>query len=104
MSAFGAAILTMFRDRNISTAATYRVLGAGTGSAVRILISDADTVQTGFGINAIADQILIYSKIADTPGLARGDTFETASTLYLITSDPVRDDMRLAHRAGVRVL
>src|SRR5260221_13766580 len=84
MSAFGDAADVMFSDPNMSTAATYRAGGLGTGTAVTVLFS-RPMRDAAFGTSgAIVREIVARVRLSEIPAAKRGDTLEIASVLYKV--------------------
>ena len=105
MSAFAAATNVLFADPNISASASYRAGGVG-GVPVRVIVQRPDVMSDFNAGQFISNVSLIDVRVADAPALAVGDRFlvnhATGPVLYEVTSDPVRDALRLVWKAQAR--
>lgn len=99
MTAFDAAADVLFENDDLSEAATYRVGGAGDGSAVRVIRSAPDRDEATFGARIIAPAIRVQiriSELANRP--AKSDTI-TIGTETLTVRHALRDAERLTWEA-----
>lgn len=102
MTAFAAAIDTLFADPNISREAIWRAGGVGAGISVRIVWRAPDTV-TNFGSGRFLSAARFLDvRLAEIPALESGDPFEIDGDLYIVQGDPLRDGERLIWQAEVR--
>ncbi len=104
MNAFAAAIDVMFEDPNMAVDALYRSGGEGPGMLVRAIRKSPDqTANFGDG-RFVTDTMTLDLRVAEAPGLAKGDTIEIDGDVFELRSEPVRDRERLVWSAEARPL
>jgi len=95
MTAFAAMIATMFRDRNMTVAASYTPPAGGVSVDLRIILRMPDEVGE-FG----SSQIKVTSRIADmrvadVPSPEKGGRITVGTEVYRISAAPRADQERL---------
>ena len=94
MTAFAAAIDTLFRDQNIAADAVYTPAG-GDPMTVRVIAKRPDEI-VGFGDTPIHAATAIFDvRVSEVATPAEGDTLEVGGDTYVIQGEPVRDRDRL---------
>ena len=95
MTAFAAAIDTLFADPTLARDALWRAGGTGDGTAVRVIRKRPDQV-VGFGDSrAVLPTVLIDVRQSEVPSPAAGDTVEIENETFGIIATPVSDTERL---------
>lgn len=95
MTAFAAAIDTLFADPTLARDALWRAGGTGDGTAVRVIRKRPDQV-VGFGDSrAVLPTVLIDVRQSEVPSPAAGDTVAIESETFGIIATPVSDTERL---------
>ena len=95
MDAFAVATDALFADPNIATEAIWRVGGAGTGTAVRVVTRRPGQV-VGFGDSrAVLPTLLIDVRRSEVAEPASGDTVEIDGDLFEVIAAPIIDSVRL---------
>jgi hypothetical protein len=90
MTAFTAAIDTLFADPNIACDAIYTPAG-GDPITVRMIAKRPDEI-VGFGDTRIHTATALFDvRIVEVPAPAAGDTLEIGGECYVIQGEPVRD-------------
>jgi hypothetical protein len=104
MTAFAAAARALFRDRNMTVPALYRVGGdpMTVGVAVRVIVSAPDALVEFGGARLKSDTSVIEVPSADVAAVAKGDTFEIEAVTYIVVAEPMRDVEQLSWRCEVR--
>lgn len=104
MNAFSDANDILFEDDNIALDATFKVADAGTGTAVRVVLSTPDEQMEWREARLVVGTVILEVRMSEVASLARGDSFEVTSrsATYLVTGDPLRDDQNLTWRAEAR--
>lgn len=101
MSVFAAAVRAMFRDRNMTVAATWHPQ-RGSSVPLRAMRKSPDAV-IGFGqASLVADQTVIDVMVADAPAVATGDRFAIGVEWFVVQSDPIRDRERVTWTLDLR--
>lgn len=101
MSVFAAAVRAMFRDRNMSVAATWHPQ-RGSSVPLRAMRKSPDAI-IGFGQGSfITDQTVVDVMVADAPTIAPGDRIEIAEEWFVVQSEPIRDRERLTWTLDLR--
>jgi hypothetical protein len=95
VTAFTAAVDTLFTDPNIAMDAIYRAGGADPGMPVRAIVRQPDRIGT-FGETRIATETTIIDiRTSDINAPAEGDIIEMDGAVYIIQGEPIRDAERL---------
>jgi hypothetical protein len=95
MTAFAAAIDTLFADPSLARDALWRAGGTGEGTAARVITKKPDQV-VGFGDSrAILPAVLIDVRRSEVSNPASGDTVEIDGEIYDIIATPIGDDLGL---------
>lgn len=95
MTAFAAAIDTLFADPALARDALWRLGGTGDGTIVRVIRKRPDQV-VGFGDSrAVVPTVLIDVRRAEVPNPASGDTVETEGETFAVIATPTIDAERL---------
>ena len=101
MSAFAAAVGTLFADPNIGRDAVYTPEG-GVPVLVRVVARRADAV-TDFGDARIwSETTRVDLQVAEVANPRPGDRFEIEGEAFLIQGEPVRDRERLVWTVDLR--
>ena len=95
MNAFDAATALMFRDANVSVAASYRAGGVAPGVAVRVIRRAPDLTDTFGERRIVTATTLIDVRVTDVAEPVAGDTFVIGSEVLRVQGKPVRDSLRL---------
>lgn len=104
MSGFAAPVDALFRNPVLGVDALYRSGGAGEPVPVRAIRRAPDRIASFTEGRFVTDSVIIDLRVAEVPGLARGDTLEIAGALFEVMSDPVRDGERLIWSAEARAI
>lgn len=102
MSAFAAAIDTLFADPNLAVDALWRAGGEGEGVPVRVITRRPDELVTYGHAVVHSATMLIDVRTSEVPELAAGDTFELGGELHVVQGTPRRDRRHLRWLADVR--
>lgn len=102
MTAFAAALRSLFLDPNMSVLALYRAGGAGAGVAVRVMRSAPDELTNFSGQRFVVETVMIDVRVSDVSDLASGDTFDIDGEVFVVQGAPRRDEDRLTWRAEAR--
>jgi len=95
MTAFAAAIDTLFSDPALARDARWRFGGTGDGTTVRVIRKRPDHI-VGFGdTRAVVPTVLIDVRRADVPTPASGDTVEIDGETFAVIATPTIDAERL---------
>jgi hypothetical protein len=95
MTAFGAAIDTLFADPALARDALWRLGGTGDGTTVRVIRKRPDQV-VGFGDSrAVVPTVLIDVRRVEVPTPASGDTLEIEGEIFAVIATPTIDAERL---------
>ena len=95
MTAFAAAIDTLFADPSLARDGLWRAGGTGEGTAARVITKKPDQV-VGFGDSrAVLPTVLIDVRQSEVPSPAAGDTVEIESETFAIIATPIGDTERL---------
>jgi hypothetical protein len=101
MSAFAAAVDTLFADPNIGREAVY-IADGGTPVLVRAVSRQADAV-TDFGDARLwSETTRLDLRVAEVPNPRPGDRLEINGDAFLIQGEPVRDRERLVWTVDLR--
>ena len=101
MSAFAAAVGTLFADPNIGRDAVYTPEG-GAPVLVRVVARRADAV-TDFGDARIwSETTRVDLQVAEVANARPGDRIEIEGDAFLIQGEPVRDRERLVWTVDLR--
>lgn len=100
MTAFTAALDTLFADPNLGASALWRAGGAGAGVAVRVLASQPDDEINFEGKRLRVESRRFDVRIAECPALAPGDTIELNGDICAVL-DVARDEDRLVWRVSL---
>ena len=101
MSAFAAAVSTLFADPNIGRDAVYMHEG-GAPVLVRVVARRADAI-TDFGDARLwSDTTRIDLRVAEVPAPRPGDRIEIDGDAFLIQGEPVHDRERLVWTVDLR--
>lgn len=100
MNAFAGAVATMFRDRNMSVPAIWRVGSVDT--PLRAIRKSPD-VLSGFGqASLVSDQTLVDVMVSAAPTIKEGDMIQIAPDWFMVQSEPMRDRERLVWTLDLR--
>lgn len=102
MSAFDAALDHLFEDQNLAVDALWRLRGIGSGLPVRVVVSAPDRSLEWRQAQIVVEFVFIEVRVSDVEKLARGDSFEVDGVVYVVTGDPVRDELRSSWKAEAR--
>ena len=95
MTAFAAAINTLFADPYLGADAIYHVGGSGETITLKAIVRQPDRIGT-YGETRIATETtLVDIRTSDIAAPAEGDTIEMGGTVYVIQGEPLRDAERL---------
>ena len=95
MTAFAAAIDTLFGDPALARDALWRLGGTGDGTTVRVIRKRPDQV-VGFGESrAVVPTVLIDVRRVDVPNPASGDSVEIEGETFAVIATPTIDAERL---------
>ena len=95
MTAFAAAIDTLFADPSLARDALWRAGGTGEGTAARVITKKPDQV-VGFGDSrAVLPTVLIDVRQSEIASPASCDTVEIDAATYDIIATPTGDDLGL---------
>ena len=90
MTAFAAAIDTLFADRNIAADAVYNSAG-GDPTSVRVITRRPDAI-VGFGDTPIHATTAIFDvRVSEVPAPAEGDTLEIGGETFVVQGEPMRE-------------
>ncbi len=95
MTAFDAATALMFRDPNISVAASYLPLGVGPGTALRVIRKAPDLMESFGDSRIVSKTTMIDVRVADVATPKSGDVFQIGSENLRVQGVPVRDVLQL---------
>lgn len=85
MTVFSEAADTLFENDDLGEDATYRVGGAGAGTALRVIRGAPDMMQTAFDARIIAPAIRVQIRIAELATRpAKGDTITIGATVLTV--------------------
>ena len=102
MSAFNAAVGTLFADPNIGRDAVYTPDG-GAPVLVRVVARRADAV-TDFGDARLwSETTRVDLRVDEVPNPRPGDRVEIEGEAFLIQGEPVRDRERLVWTVDLRL-
>lgn len=102
MDAFAAANDLLFEDGNLSLSAVWRSGALGTGTPCRIVLRAPDQEMSWRENRMVVGTVLLEVRLSDVPALTRGDSFEADGAEYVVTGDPLRDELQLTWRAEAR--
>jgi hypothetical protein len=95
VSAFAAALAVLVADPHLGTEALYRPGGADPAVSVRVIRDRSAAEAQGFGTTLRAGAELLHLRVADAPGLAKGDTFAIGAEVLMVQGTPRRDALGL---------
>jgi len=107
MTAFAAAVAALFRDPNLSAAATYQATPDGTPPlpapvAVRVMTRRPDVVEA-FGAGRVwTETVTVDLPVAAVASPQPGDRITIAGVSYRIQGEPQRDRERLVWSLDLR--
>ena len=102
MTAFAAAINTLFADPNLGRDALYRAGGAGPDIPVSVILRAPDRFTSFNQSRFVASTTLIDLRVSDVASPEPGDTIMIDDVAYEVSGDPVRDTDRLTWICEVR--
>lgn len=102
MTAFAAALNTLFADPNFGRDAVYRAGGSGPATPVRAILRAPDRITTFNQGRFVADTFLIDLRVSEVPNPEPGDTLAIGDVTYELRADPVRDADRLTWACEAR--
>ncbi|PWE32776.1 hypothetical protein DDZ14_08500 [Maritimibacter sp. 55A14] len=88
----------VFRDRNLTVAATWRALPDVTAVPVRLIRLSPDAVAEWNGGRLIQDTNVVELLISAAPNLAEGHRIEIGAEVFEVVGTPQRDSDRLVWR------
>lgn len=98
MTAFAAMIAAMFRDMNMTVAASYTPPGGGAGASLRIILRMSDDIGE-FGSSRVkVTSRLADVRVADLANPEKGGTLLVGTENYRISAAPMADRERLVWR------
>jgi hypothetical protein len=98
MTAFAAATALLFRDPNLSVAASFSAGGTAPAIAVRVIRRRPDEVASFGASRAAVPSLVIDARVADLPVVARGDVFTILGDDWKVAAAPLRDREQLVWR------
>lgn len=102
MSAFQAAVRSLFADRNLALDAFWYQGGTGPPKSVRVIWRAPDTTINFQDSTFVVDGDVLMLEASDIPNLSPGDTVEIGSTMFVVVGEPLRDARRLIWNARVK--
>ena len=101
MSAFAAAVATLFADSNIGRDAVY-IADGGAPLLVRVAARRADAISDFGDARLWSETTRIDLRVAEVPIPRPGDRIEIDGEAFLIQGEPVRDRERLVWTVDLR--
>ena len=95
MTAFSAATLTIFRDRNLAADAIWFAQGVGPGLAVRVIVSQPDLRGEWNQVAIASSTTMVQVQVAQVPEPVAGDLVQIGVVVYRVQGEPERDILRL---------
>ena len=101
MSAFGAALDTLFADPNLGRDAVYSAQGSDPVT-IRIMARRADQVLDFGDTRVHTGNVMFDVRVSEVPDPASGDVLEIDGENFTVQGEPVRDLERLVWTIDVR--
>jgi len=101
MSAFGAALDTLFADSNLGRDAVYHAQGSSPVT-IRVMARRADQVLDFGDTRVHTGNIMFDVRVSEVPDPGPGDVLEINGESFSIQGEPVRDQERLVWTLDVR--
>lgn len=101
MSAFGAALDTLFADPNLGRDALYRAQGSSPVT-IRVMARRADQVLDFGDTRVHTGNIMFDVRVSEAPDPGPGDVLEIEGESFSIQGEPVLDQERLVWTLDVR--
>ena len=101
MSAFGAALDTLFADPNLGRDAVYRAQGSDPVT-IRIMARRADQVLDFGDTRVHTGNVMFDVRVSEVTDPSPGDVLEINGETFTIQGEPVRDPERLVWTIDVR--
>lgn len=95
MTAFTAALSTLFADPNLGLDAVYRAGGTDPDIPIRIILRRPDEIGTFGETRIVAETVVIDVRVSEVAAPAEGDTFTIGAQTFFVQGEPVRDAERL---------
>ena len=102
MTAFAAALDSLFVDPNLGVDAVYPAGGADPGVPIRVIVRQPDRIGTFGETRIAAATTTVDVRMAEVAAPAAGDIVEVYGTVYMIQGEPIRDAARLLWTAELR--
>jgi len=102
MSAFGAALDTLFADPNLGRDAVYRAQGSDPVN-IRIMARRADQVLDFGDTRVHTGNIMFDVRVSEVPDPASGDVLVIDGDNFTVQGEPLRDQERLVWTLDVRL-
>lgn len=104
MSAFAAALDSLFTDPSLARTALYRSGGLGDGVSVRVIAKRNDQISEFSDISIVSATARFDLRVSEVPEPLEGDTITLDGETFIIQGEPIRDTERLIWTVDTRPL
>lgn len=101
MTAFAAAIDTIFADPNIGEDALWLPGGVGPGVAIRVIRKAPDRVVEFGDSRVVAGTVQLDARHSEAAVIAEGDRIAVGTETFEIVGEPIADALRLVSACEV---